>query len=211
MVLIHTTIKELDEAIAKIIPDSRIAYYPEYLLEEKEADTVVLSYRAQPKDTSLKDFLFALRCQDKRIIFLMDSEENPLLGYVLALGIYDILFSAVTPKKIKETVESQPKFSNVARLFLGLKKKVSFTGSIEEESEDKTQPGQDAAEPEGMQIQQTIPEDKTEAEAVKTAKGQIKGVLKLLKAESSCDKTDNINEMLVALEDAIVDFASSKI
>lgn len=226
MVLIHTTIKELDEALADVIPDSRIAYYPEYLMEEEKADTVILSYKVQTSNIPLKDFLFALRCQNKRIILILDDENNPLLGYALALGIYDIIFNEVSPRHAANMIENPAKFSNVAHLFVGLKKKVTFAGIVDDTKDEGSM-----TEPERNKAENAVKEEKGQREFLETnknndnnksagepkavaeitdiniAKEQIKGLLKLLKAGSNNE--EDINKMLILLEDAVADFAVS--
>lgn len=129
MVLIHTSIEGLDKRLKEIIPDSQIAYYAKFLLEDKKSDTVILAYNAQTP-IPFKDFLFALRQKNRRVILLLNSTKSPILGYALALGIYDIAFGRISAEKIAEKVLRPAKFSDVASLFLGLKGRVSYDGNI---------------------------------------------------------------------------------
>lgn len=67
----------------------------------------------------------------------MGTPESEYLGYVLALGIYDIIFDPVTIEKVTARVNNPAKFSDVQGLFLGLKGAVSFEGNVEEKEVEK--------------------------------------------------------------------------
>lgn len=189
MVFICTGIDRLDELLKHKLKENRInseiVFYADYLLEEKSRDlydTVIIAPREDIK-LPFKDFLFALRQKDKRVILLAgEKENNKHLGYALALGIYDIVFDPVTPEKVVNAVKNPAKFSDVQQYFLGLREKVSFSGDAVKEVEVST-----AAEP-----------DKTKEEA---ALNQIKGIMKLLGQKVT---KDDINEALVELEDAVI-------
>lgn len=189
MVFICTGIDRLDELLKHKLKENRInseiVFYADYLLEEKSRDlydTVIIAPREDIK-LPFKDFLFALRQKDKRVILLAgEKENNKHLGYALALGIYDIVFDPVTPERVVNAVKNPAKFSDVQQYFLGLREKVSFSGDAVKEVEVST-----AAEP-----------DKTKEEA---ALNQIKGIMKLLGQKVT---KDDINEALVELEDAVI-------
>lgn len=134
MILIHTPYEDLSKNLKEMIPDADIAYYPEYLLEDNTAEIVILTYNIKPQ-IPLKDFLFLLRKDDKRVILLLDSRENPVLGFALALGIYDITFGQINISDIADMVKNPRKFSDVAHLFTGLSQKVEFNPEIAEEEE----------------------------------------------------------------------------
>lgn len=195
MVFICTGIEKLDELLKHKLTenkiDSEIIFYADYLLEEKNRglyDTVILAPREDIK-LPFKDFLFALRQRDKRVILLPGNEESKHLGYALALGIYDIVFDPVTPEKVVNAVKNPAKFSDVQKYFLGLKEKVSFSGeAVKEIDKVQQEPAAAlAAEP-----------DRTKEEA---ALNQIKGIMKLLGQKVT---KDDINEALVELEDAVI-------
>jgi DNA-binding response OmpR family regulator len=189
MVFICTGIEKLDELLKHKLKEngieSEIIFYADYLLEEKNKElynTVILAPREDIK-LPFKDFLFALRQKDKRIILLAgEKESNKHLGYALALGIYDIVFDPVTPEKVVNAVKNPAKFSDVQKYFLCLKEKVSFSGETVKEPAAAS-----AAE-----------SDRTKEEA---ALNQIKGIMKLLGQKIT---KDDINEALVELEEAVI-------
>jgi len=186
MIFICTGIEKLDELLKHELKEnkieSEIIFYADYLLEEKSKDlydTVILAPREDIK-LPFKDFLFALRQRDKRVILLPGKEENNQhLGYAPVLGIYDIVFDPVTPEKVVNAIKNPAKFSDVQKYFLGLKGKVSFS---EETAKVST-----AVEP-----------DRTKEEA---ALNQIKGIMKLLGQKVT---KDDINEALAELEEAVI-------
>lgn len=136
MVLIHTSIEELSKTLHGMIPNSKIAYYPEYLLEDKEAKTVIITCNIKTH-IELKDFLFLLRKEDKRVVLLLDSSQNPILGYALALGIYDIVFGEVNLRTVIEILNNPRKFSEVAHLYMGISESVTFKQTEKEQEEDQ--------------------------------------------------------------------------
>lgn len=184
MVLIHTGFEEFDRVIAERIEDSRIIFYPDFLLQE-EGETAVISSKITTK-VPFKDFLFALRQQDKRVILILGDKTSPYIGYALALGIYDIIFDPVTPEKIVEKIKNPSKFSDVARLYLGLQGRVRFSvvlGEKDEEEEDLTN------KTDRLPLSSDV--DKKIAE----------GILRLL--NKSC-KNCSLTEMLLDIEEEIV-------
>lgn len=178
MTIVFTGKDELDRDIAEAI-SCRQAYYADYLLEEKQADTVILSTNIETK-IPFKDFLFELRRDNKRVILLAGDERSPYIGYALALGIYDLIFDPVTIDKVVEVYNQPRRFSDVAHLYLGLRGRVSF------DSADKHKGFSSTAEGPGD------PE---------LAIGQLNGIFKLMGRTSN---KRNINEMLLDLEQIII-------
>lgn len=181
MILIYTGFDKLDEEIAKNTKDSKIIYYPDFLLEEK-GETVVLSPKINIR-IPFKDFLFALRQQDKRIVLILGDKTSPYIGYALALGIYDIIFDPVTPDKIIEKIKNPSKFSDVQHLYLGLQGKVKFSGAAEDEQS-------------GSPIETTEVSGHSEID-----KKIAEGILRLL--NRPC-KNCSLTEMLLDIEEEII-------
>jgi len=226
MVLIYTGLDDLDNKLKQMFDaekiNSRIVFYEEYPLQEKKADIVIISAETKIK-LPLKDYLFALRQRDRRVILLLDNDKNENLGYALALGIYDIVFDTITPEKIMNRVKNPAKFSDVQALYLGLKGKVSFSGEevtkldeepnkkpiAEMESEIKPEIKSEI-KPEAK----SIIELKKEPEIVKNvieidvnkqnmAIDQIEGMMKLLGYKLK-EKKD-VNSALLELEQALIE------
>ena len=90
MVLIFTDNEQLDRDLNKKIEDSRIVYYPDYVLEEKEATTLIATL--QPNKYNFKDFMFKVREKNIQVILILENEKVKELKDALFLGIYDIIF-----------------------------------------------------------------------------------------------------------------------
>lgn len=213
MILIYTGFEDLDNKLkqkfdnAKI--DSRIVFYEEYPLQEEKADVVVVSPRIKIK-LSFKDYLFALRQRDKRVILLLDNEKSEHLGYALALGIYDIIFDPVTSDAIINRIKNPAKFSDVQELYLGLKGKVSFSGEeIIVNKEFDTKPNiKSKIEPEIKSITETkiIPEIKPKIESKIESNIGIKVVSEIkpeIKSEQEIKK--NVIEIDINKEKMAID------
>ena len=56
MVLIFTDNEILNKDLNKNIENSRVVYYPDYILEEKEANVLIATL--QPNKYNFKDFMF---------------------------------------------------------------------------------------------------------------------------------------------------------
>lgn len=181
LVLIHTGFEEFDRVIAERIEDSRIIFYPDFLLQE-EGETAVISSKITTK-VPFKDFLFALRQQDKRVILILGDKTSPYIGYALALGIYDIIFDPVTLEKIIEKIKNPSKFSDVQHLYLGLQGKVRFSGTVEDEQS-------------GSPIETTEVSGHSEID-----KKIAEGILRLL--NRPC-KNCSLTEMLLDIEEEII-------
>lgn len=188
MILIYTGMEQLDKTLAEKIPDSKLILYPDFLLQE-EGETVVLSPHINVS-LPFKDFLFALRQQDKRVILIVGDRNSQYIGYALALGIYDIIFDPVDEEKIIKRINNPAKFSDVQNLYLGLKETISFSGQPEKETENERY----------IQPTNTSSEKLSDEEKEKIIR-QIEGIMKFLNKKP---KSNNINEMLVELEDEII-------
>ena len=77
MVLIFTDNEQLDIALNKKIENSRIVYYPDYILEESEATVLIAT--VQPNKYNFKDFMFKVREKDIQVILLLENEFGVLI------------------------------------------------------------------------------------------------------------------------------------
>jgi hypothetical protein len=178
LTIVYTGKDELDRDIAEAVSGKQ-AYYADYLLEEKQADAVILSTNIETK-FSFKDFLFELRRDNKRVILLVGDERSPYIGYALALGIYDLIFDPVTIDRVAEVHSCPHRFSDVAHLYLGLRGRVSFDSTNNSRTLSSAVEG--SGDPE-------------------LAIGQLSGIFKLMGRTSN---KHNINEMLLDLEQIII-------
>jgi DNA-binding response OmpR family regulator len=217
MVFICTGINKLDDILKQKCEENKIkaeiVFYPEYLLEEKSRnlyEVVVLAPHDEDIKMPFKDFLFALRQRDKRIILLPgEKENNKHLGYALALGIYDIVFDPVMPGEVVKRIKTPAKFSDVQDLFLGLKEKVSFSGEVVEKEEPEKEEKKFTFKPRIEVLQSPKLETTSnmieyaavDIETEKRALEQIEGMMKLLGRKLT--KKD-LNEALVELEDTLI-------
>ena len=113
MILIFTDNEQLNKDINKKIKDSRIVYYADYILEEKEADTLIVS--VQNNKYNFKDFMFKVRDKNIRVILLLENAEQKELRDALLLGIYDIIFDPFTLEKKKKKIDTPSAFSDIAK------------------------------------------------------------------------------------------------
>ena len=90
MVLIFTDNEQLDRDLSKKIENSRIVYYPDYILEEQQATTLIATI--QPNKYNFKDFMFKVREKNIQVILILENENVKELKDALMLGIYDIVF-----------------------------------------------------------------------------------------------------------------------
>ncbi|MBE0069841.1 hypothetical protein [Thermoanaerobacterium thermosaccharolyticum] len=220
MVILFTGIETLDNVLKQELDkekiDSRIAFYEDYPLNEEKCDMVVVSPHIDIK-LPLKDYLFALRQRDRRVILLLDNDKSEHLGYALALGIYDIVFDPITPDKIINRVKNPAKFSDIQGLYLGLKGKVSFAGEEitkpDEEPVVKVESEHKIKSEIKSEIKPII-EPKKEPEIVKNvieidvnkqnmAIDQIEGIMKLLGYKLK-EKKD-VNGALLELEQVLIE------
>lgn len=113
MVLIFTDNEQLDIALSKNIKDSRIVYYPDYILEESEAKILIAT--VQPNKYNFKDFMFKVREKNIQVILLLENDKQKELKDALILGIYDIIFDPFELKDIIEKIENPSSFSKVSK------------------------------------------------------------------------------------------------
>ena len=113
MILIFTDNEQLNKDISRKIKDSRIVYYADYILEEKEADTLIVS--VQNNKYNFKDFMFKVRDKNIRVILLLKNAEQKELRDALLLGIYDIIFDPFTLEDICKKIDTPSAFSDIAK------------------------------------------------------------------------------------------------
>ena len=113
MVLIFTDNEQLDKDLSKRINDSRIVYYPDYILEENQATTLIATL--QPNKYNFKDFMFKVRSKNIQVILLLENDKVKELNDALKLGIYDIVFDSFTLDEVTEKITNPNKFSEVSK------------------------------------------------------------------------------------------------
>lgn len=113
MVLIFTDNEQLDRDLNKKIEDSRIVYYPEYILEEKQATTLIATL--QPNKYNFKDFIFKVREKNIQVILLLENEKVEELKDALTLGIYDIIFDPFDLEDVCQRITNPNPFSKVSK------------------------------------------------------------------------------------------------
>ena len=113
MVLIFTDNEQLDRDLSRKIEDNRIVYYPDYMLEEKQATTLIVSL--QPNKYNFKDFIFKVREKNIQVILLLENEKVEELKDALMLGIYDIIFDPFELDDICKKIKNPNQFSEVSK------------------------------------------------------------------------------------------------
>ena len=113
MVLIFTDNEQLDRDLNKKIENSRVVYYPDYVLEEKEATVLIATL--QPNKYNFKDFMFKVRSKNIRVILLLENDKVKELKSALSLGIYDIVFGEFSLEDITNLVKTPKQFSDISR------------------------------------------------------------------------------------------------
>ena len=113
MVLIFTDNEQLDRDLSKKIEDSRIVYYPDYVLEEQQATTLIATI--QPNKYNFKDFMFKVRQKNIQVILILENENVKELKDALTLGIYDIIFDSFTLDEVVEKITNPNPFSKVSK------------------------------------------------------------------------------------------------
>lgn len=113
MVLIFTDNEQLDRDLNKKIEDSRIVYYPDYILEEKQANTLIATL--QPNKYNFKDFMFKVREKNIQVILLLENEKVEELKDALMLGIYDIIFDPFELEDICKKIKNPNQFSEISK------------------------------------------------------------------------------------------------
>ena len=112
MVLIFTGKEQLDKDLNKKIPNSRVGYYPDYVLEEKEANALIIT--VQPNKFNFKEFLFKVRQKDIQVILILENSKVNELKDALILGIYDIVFDPFTLDDVCNKLEYPSSFSKIS-------------------------------------------------------------------------------------------------
>lgn len=118
MILIFTGNEQLDKDLEKKLKDTRIVYYPDYVLEEPEAKILITT--VQNNKFNFKEFMFKVREKDIRVILLLENEKSKVLKDALTLGIYDIVFDPFTLEDIEKMVNTQNSFSSISKYISGL-------------------------------------------------------------------------------------------
>ena len=113
MLLIFTDNEQLDIDLNKKIENSRIVYYPDYILEESKATVLIAT--VQPNKYNFKDFMFKVREKDIQVILLLENEKQKELNDALILGIYDIIFDPFDLKDVIEKIKTPNSFSKVSK------------------------------------------------------------------------------------------------
>ena len=113
MVLIFTDNEQLDRDLSRKIEDNRIVYYPDYVLEEKQATTLIASL--QPNKYNFKDFMFKVREKNIQVILLLENEKVEELKDALMLGIYDIIFDPFELEDICKKIKNPNQFSEISK------------------------------------------------------------------------------------------------
>ena len=113
MILIFTDNEELNKDLNKKIQDSRIVYYPDYVLEEKEAKILITTI--QHNKYNFKDFMFKARKKNIQVILILENEKVTELKDALILGIYDIVFDPFTLEDIINKIKNPTLFSDVSK------------------------------------------------------------------------------------------------
>lgn len=113
MVLIFTGVEELDKELEKNIQNSRVVYYPDYILEEKEAEILITT--VQPNKYNFKEFMYKVREKNIRVILILENEKSKELKDAMILGIYDIIFDNFEIKDILQLVHKEAHFSSISK------------------------------------------------------------------------------------------------
>lgn len=112
MVLIFTDNEELDKDLNKHIENSRIVYYPDYILQENSATILIATI--QHNKYNFKDFMFKVRQKNIRVILILENDKVPELKDALCLGIYDIVFDPFDLDDIRNKLLSPTPFSQIS-------------------------------------------------------------------------------------------------
>lgn len=113
MILIFTDNEQLDKELNKKIDDSRIVYYPDYILQENTATTLIATI--QPNKYNFKEFMFKVREKNIKVILILENENVKELKDALTLGIYDIIFDPFDLDEILDKIKNPSQFSNIAK------------------------------------------------------------------------------------------------
>ena len=93
--------------------NSRIVYYPDYVLEEKEATTLIATI--QPNKYNFKDFMFKVREKNIQVILILENDKVKELKDALLLGIYDIVFDPFDLDEVCIKITNPSPFSKISK------------------------------------------------------------------------------------------------
>jgi DNA-binding NtrC family response regulator len=113
MVLIFTDNEQLDRDLSKQIQDSRIVYYPDYVLEEQQATTLIATI--QPNKYNFKDFMFKVREKNIQVILILENDKVKELKDALTLGIYDIILDPFDLEDVCKKIINPTPFSEISK------------------------------------------------------------------------------------------------
>ena len=113
MVLIFTDNEQLDRELNKKIENSRIVYYPDYILQEETATTLIATI--QPNKYDFKDFMFKVRDKNIRVILILENDNVKELKDALVLGIYDIIFDPFDLDEVCNKIITPSQFSEISK------------------------------------------------------------------------------------------------
>lgn len=113
MVLIFTGNEQLDNDLNKKIQNSRVVYYPDYVLQEENARVLITTI--QENKFNFKEFMFKVRQKDIRVILILENEQVKELQDALLLGIYDLVFDPFELKDIQNKIYKPSKFSEISK------------------------------------------------------------------------------------------------
>ncbi len=113
MVLIFTDNEQLDRELNKSIENSRIVYYPDYILEEPQATILIATI--QPNKYNFKDFMLKVREKNIRVILILENDKVSEMNDALLLGIYDIIFDPFELKEICDKIANPTPFSEISK------------------------------------------------------------------------------------------------
>ena len=113
MILIFTGNEQLDRDLNKKINDSRIVYYPDYVLEEKEATTLITAL--QPNKFNFKEFMLKVRNKNIQVILILEDEEVKELKDALLLGIYDLILDPFSLEEVIKKIKNPTPFSEISK------------------------------------------------------------------------------------------------
>lgn len=113
MVLIFTDNEQLDRELNKSIENSRIVYYPDYILEEQQATVLIATI--QPNKYNFKDFMLKVREKNIRVILILENDNVKELKDALLLGIYDIIFDPFSLDEVCNKITNPNTFSKISK------------------------------------------------------------------------------------------------
>ena len=113
MILIFTDNEQLDRDLSKRIEDSRIVYYPDYILEEQDAKILIAT--PQPNKYNFKEFMFKVRQKNIQVILILENDTVKELKDALSLGFYDIIFDPFTLEDVTKKITNPSSFSEISK------------------------------------------------------------------------------------------------